>query len=61
MELLIAILIYIGALSPSTPYTVEQVHSLEIQYKVQIEEIKANGFEDPTTTNGKTVWDHEEL
>lgn len=62
MEILIAILIYLGLLNSNAPYTTEQVQQLEIQNRVQIEEVRRNGgFMDPTLTRDKTVWDHEEL
>lgn len=62
MELLVAILIYIGALSAQQPYTVEQVRVLEVQHHQRIEDVKRDwGYQDPNTTNSKTVWDQEEL
>ncbi len=62
MELLIAILIYIGVLNASTPYTLDEVHRLEMKHKDRVEQIrKERGYHDPTLTKDKTVWDHEEL
>jgi hypothetical protein len=61
MEILIAILIYIGVLSSGQQVTVEEVHMLEIQHRARIDEVRSTGVFDKPVTLDKTVWDHEEL
>ena len=39
METLIGILLYIGAISTNTPYTVSQIHDIESQNQAQISQI----------------------
>ncbi|RYD79522.1 MAG: hypothetical protein EOP53_09505 [Sphingobacteriales bacterium] len=62
MEILIAILIYIGVLSAGTPYTPEMINNLEIQNRARIEQVRNDpDFQLKYITRDKTVWDHEEL
>ena len=61
MEILIAILIYIGVLGAGQQVTVEEAHMLEIQHKARVEEVRRTGEYQTPVMKDKTVWDHEEL